>query len=636
MCGIAGYQGDYNESYLRAGLNSIGHRGPDASDTWFSPKERVGLGHCRLSIIDISSAANQPMKAASQPVCLTYNGELYNYKALKNELVKKGHHFSTNSDTEVLLNGYLEFGPDVLGKMEGIFAFAIWDGNKDLLFLARDEFGIKPLYYTQSAKGFAFSSELKSLCHDRELDKEIDAVTVASHLTYIWSPSPRTMFKSVKKLEPGNALIVKKGRVQKQWQYYVLPDGRVDKWRGDESTAIQEVRASVNAAVEKQMVSDVPVGAFLSGGLDSSAIVSIARKHTDKRFQCFTMDLKSTADKDKDGFAADLPYAKKVANHLDVDLNVIQVGSEIANQLEKVIWHLDEPQADPAAINTLLISELASQMGIKVLLSGAGGDDVFTGYRRHRALQFEKNWSFLPASVRNILANGSKLLSQNNNHTRRISKALNYAGLSDDPRLISYFYWMDPSVSCNLLSDEYKENINQSMISEDLLSGIQSLPGSATKLDKMLFLEKRYFLTDHNLNYTDKMTMANGVETRVPLLDPSLVRLAASLPDHLKQRGNVGKWIFKEAMRPNLPPEILFRPKTGFGAPIRDWLKNELFEFVRDHLSENAIRSTGIFSYREIAKLLKDDAAGRIDASYTILSILCIQIWHSKFKSFPY
>ena len=304
------------------------------------------------------------------------------------------------------------------------------------------------------------------------------------------------------------------------------------------------VRNALKTAVERQMVSDVPVGTFLSGGLDSSSITAFAGKNIigNKKLKCFTitMDDKSAI---KDGISADFPYAEKVAKHLNVDLETIHVGPEMADQLATMLYHLDEPQADPASLNTLFISRLAREHGIKVLLSGAGGDDIFSGYRRHWALTMEKYWSFFPTKIRKLISLTAKKIPDRNNFLRRVSKAFRYADLEGDSRIASYFNWLDPSLVNCLLSNELKSKLP---LINPLEQSLTNIPKKIPNLNKMLYLEQKHYLADHNLNYTDKMSMAAGVEVRVPLLDPDLVELAANLPIKLKQNGKESKWIFKK------------------------------------------------------------------------------------------
>ncbi|HBY55629.1 MAG TPA: asparagine synthetase B, partial [Coxiellaceae bacterium] len=329
----------------------------------------------------------------------------------------------------------------------------------------------------------------------------------------------------------------------------------------------------------------------------------------------------------QDGFVDDLPYAKKVAKFLDVDLNVVSVGPDIINSLEKMIYHLDEPQGDPASLNVLLISQLAKEQGMKVLLSGAGGDDIFTGYRRHYAITQERYWKWLPKAMRLGLQSLSRQLSQQYVFTRRLSKAFKYAGLDGNERLASYFYWLEPEWLKKILSHEILEKLSSFNPAQPLLSTLGNLNDETSILDKMLYLEGKHFLADHNLNYTDKMGMAAGVEIRVPLLDLDLVEFAANLPDHYKQRGHEGKWIFKKAMEGVLPNDVIYRPKTGFGAPLRYWLKNELKELVGDMLSTANLKKRGLFNPMGVQELISQDRQGIVDAAYPIFAILCVEMW---------
>lgn len=630
MCGIAGFHGRFLPDALKRMAERIAHRGPDDSGFFHAADHGVGLAHRRLAIIDLSPAGHQPMSDATGQVVIIFNGEIYNFKELRAELVVDGYAFRGHSDTEVLLNLYLQHGEAMLQKLNGVFAFAVWDGRTQSLFIARDGLGVKPLYYAETRSGLAFASEMKALLALPEVERKIDPYAVHLHLTYLWCPAPYTILEGVKKLPPGHAMQVRDGKIQRQWKYYELPyDQPIAQWSVEE--AARQVEQGVRAAVQRQMVADVPVGAFLSGGLDSSAVVAFAKEmNPDARLQCFTIGLKD-GSRGGDGFADDLPYAEKVAKHLGVDLHTVHVGPEMADQLGRMIYHLDEPLADPAPLNALFISQLAREHGIKVLLSGAGGDDIFTGYRRHYALQQERYWGWSPQWARRILAGGAQMLPAGRPQLRRLRKAFEYADLNADERLASYFYWAQPARLKSLLSADYRQQVGAREVSEPLLESLQEIPKDTPALNRMLFLESKYFLPDHNLNYTDKMSMAVGVEVRVPLLDLELVSLAARLPVEYKQHGREGKWIFKKAMEKYLPHEVIYRPKTGFGAPLRSWLHNELKPLVADVLSKESISRRGIFDADAVASLIRDDAAGKIDATYSIFSVMCIEMWCRRF-----
>jgi asparagine synthase (glutamine-hydrolysing) len=627
MCGITGFMalGDARQT-SQAMLRALSHRGPDDHGELAFPEQGVWLGHTRLSIIDLSQAAHQPMSARGHGIHIVFNGEIYNFRELRRDLEQGGAVFHSQSDTEVLLQLYLRDGEALLPKLNGIFAFAIYDEQRRTLFLARDQLGVKPFYYVQNAGGYAFASELKALLRSGWAEPKLNPAAVLAHLGCLWSPAPATLVEGVLKLEPGFAMTVKDGQAVRHWRYYDLP---YDQPKLDISAdqAALEVARAVQLAVERQMVSDVPVGAFLSGGLDSSAVVAFARNAVpSQRLQCFTIAV-NDGSTDDEGFATDLPYAQKVARHLDVDLHTVSVGPEMADRLNEMLYYLDEPSADPAALNALFISELARAHGIKVMLSGAGGDDIFTGYRRHYALQQERYWSWLPQPARAALAAGAARLPVHPPLLRRVGKALQYAGLNDDQRLASYFYWAPPEMVLGLLDPDFAAGLGADAMGAQLVASAANAPAGADPLSKMLYLECKHFLSDHNLNYTDKMGMLAGVEVRVPLLDPDLVALAARLPNAYKQNGRVGKWIFKRAMEPHLPHDVIYRPKTGFGVPLRGWLRTRLRPLVDDTLSAASIGKRGIFNAKAVHSLLERDRAGQTDGTYIIFALVCLELW---------
>ena len=372
------------------------------------------------------------------------------------------------------------------------------------------------------------------------------------------------------------------------------------------------------------MVADVPLGAFLSGGLDSSAVVAFA-KEQNPDIHCFTIE--SVGGRDE-GDTDDLPYARQVAKHLNVHLEVVKVhADDMAADLQRMVIQLDEPLADPAPLNVLYISQLARRHGMKVLLSGAGGDDLFTGYRRHRALQIDPYLSMLPPSLRQGLDSVSGALDQRRLWRRRLTKVFNGAGLDGDARIANYFAWSRKRDLMALYTPEFKSQLGEANAAAPMLDFLGHLPEETDALDKMLALEQRFFLADHNLTYTDKMSMAVGVEVRVPFLDLELVEFAQRIPLAYKQRGAVGKWVLKKAMEPYLPHDVIYRPKTGFGAPLRRWLGGALKPLAEDLLSPSSLRRRGFFDAAAVNALRQGDATGRVDASYTILSLMCIEIW---------
>ena len=623
MCGIVGLFGK-NLDRLPHANSCLAHRGPDDDGVFIDRDAGISLGQRRLSILDLSPLGHQPMISDDGRIVLVYNGEIYNFRELRTNLEDQGVSFKGNSDTEVLLNLYMTKGEGMLPLLNGIFAFAIWDSRSQELFIARDGLGVKPLYYSAEGEGFVFASEIKALLHLIPKEKALDIQAIHRYLTFLWCPGEGTPLKSVRKLLPGEAMVVQSGRVQKKWIWYELPFFRGIPEELNQSQSINGTTNHLRQAVHRQLISDVPLGAFLSGGLDSSAVVAFAReKNPDIR--CFTIE---TTGGQEVGMADDLPYARRVAKHLDVPLDVVTIdSSRMASDLERMVAQLDEPLADPAPLNVLYISQLAREKGIKVLLSGAGGDDLFTGYRRHRAVQLERLWNWLPYGIRAGMGRVTQGLDARKPLRRRLAKLFNGAHLEGDARLVNYFRWVDPSLLQQLYSENFQAELGGTDASEPLLEFLRPLSSDVSPLNRMLALEQRYFLSDHNLIYTDRMSMASGVEVRVPFLDLDLVDFAAGIPVKYKQRGSEGKWVLKKAMEPYLPHDVIYRSKTGFGAPLRCWMQHDLRELLGDLLSSESLSRRGLFSPKGVHQLIADNDSGKIDASYILLSLLCIELW---------
>jgi len=657
MCGIAGIWGKHRRENLERAIAALQHRGPDGEGIFEDRRCEVGLAHTRLSVLDPRPCSNQPMVSDDGKVVLVYNGEIYNFKELKEELfdnqegwvtggdvedVASSKPLTTNSekwwshsDTEVLLRFYLYYKEKkqpftkMLKKLNGIFAFAIWDAESEELTLARDAFGVKPLYYAITPGRFVFGSEIKAMLYLLAGEAETDKRSLDKYLTYLWCPGDGTPDKRIRKINPGKFIRVKNGNIVEQKRWYQLPVFRIlTQSSSSEHKLAKETAKHLGQAVRRQMVSDVPLGAFLSGGLDSSAVVAFARE-VDQKISCFTIDAGETG---QEGFAEDLPYARMVADYLKVNLEVIKVRpEELVAGLEDMVYHLDEPLADPAPLNVLFISRLARRNGIKVLLSGAGGDDVFSGYRRHRALGWLRDLNCLPHSLRKALAQAAKRLPQNVSMTRRLTKFLGAGCLEDDHQLVELFRWMGKNELTSLYSKSFREALGDSLAEQPMIEFLAGIPNDASPLDRLLALEQRFFLADHNLLYTDKMSMAEGVEVRVPFLDIELVEFAARIPDYMKQRGHEGKWILKKAMEPFLPREVIYRPKSGFGAPLRRWLKVEMRDWLADILSVSRLKDRGLFEPAAVQRLIQDNQSGRVDAAYTLFSLACIEIWCQRF-----
>jgi asparagine synthase (glutamine-hydrolysing) len=616
-------------------LGALTHRGPDDSGVFEDPGAGIGLAHTRLSILDLSPFGHQPMLSDDGRVVLVFNGEIYNFRELRAELEVQGHRFKGESDTEVLLHLYLawcERGGDLaetLRRLNGIFALALWDAVRGALLLARDALGVKPLYYCAEAGRFVFASEIKALLPLIGAPGSLDAVALHRYLSFLWCPGDATPAQDIKKLSPGELMWVRDGGIEEKTVWYRLPAFRPVASGMTEAAAVRGTEQHLRQAVHRQMVADVPVGAFLSGGLDSSSVVAFARE-VNPNIRCFTIESVGGAEA---GTADDLPYARRVAEHLGVSLEVVRVdaAARMARDMEGMVAQLDEPLADPAPLNVLYISRLAREHGMKVLLSGAGGDDLFTGYRRHRALMAERYWDWLPRPVRRGLADLSAGLDQRWAWGRRLRKAFDGAAMEGDARLVNYFVWSRRDDLLPLYTPEFRAAVGEAEAGAPMLDFLADLPSGLTPLERMLALEQRFFLTDHNLTYTDKMSMAAGVEVRVPFLDLDLVEFAQRIPIRFKQRGSEGKWVLKKAMEPYLPHEVIYRPKSGFGAPLRRWMRFELREWLGDVLGETSLRRRGLFDPAAVQRLIAANDGGRVDASYTLLSLLCIELWCRRF-----
>ena len=650
MCGIAGYFifKKIKEKWVPdlAKSNSLlKHRGPDDSGYYFSPTTPMGLTHTRLSILDISSAGHQPMLSKDKNTVIAFNGEIYNFKELRDFLDKNSDiKWESNTDTEVLLNLYIYIKQNdqtfdfFLKKLNGIFSIAIWDQSTQNLLLARDPFGVKPLYYFLNQNGIAFASEIKALIPlipslksiSRNSFGDLDLQAINRYLTFLWCPGDSTPIQTIKKLEPGYMASVSKdfNNDFHKWYFPSLFVSDRIKVKESKDEIISQTERLLRIAVHRQLISDAPLGSFLSGGLDSSSIVKLASEIV-PGIPCFTIQLSS---KSNDGFADDLPYAKIVAKHLNVPLEIVSINSDLlARSIERMILTLEEPLADPAALNVFYISQFAREQGIKVLLSGAGADDIFTGYRRHIAIKNEYLWKWIPSNLRSLTKQVSLGLPSNRTFLRRIKKALSGSHLDGINSLINYFRWIERNDLEKLYSKEFKHAVGDFETELPMVDYIKNFPADSDKISQVLSLEQRFFLTDHNLNYTDKMSMLAGVEVRVPFLDYELVDYVSGIPSKYKQKGNQGKWILKKIMEPYLPKQVIYRSKTGFGVPLRRWLCFELEDWLNETLSVNRLQSRGIFDPQEVQKLISQNKLGNVDATYTLFSLACVEIWCQYF-----
>lgn len=624
MCGIAGIISPNASNYIEMMTDVIAHRGPDDSGVF--SENNIALGHRRLSIQDLSSNGHQPMYSLDGNYVLTYNGEIYNHWDIREKLKDK-YTFKSNSDTETLLYGFQEYGLSLFNMLNGIFAFAILNRETRDLVLVRDQFGVKPLYYFHQDDCLLFSSEIKSMLNYPGFNKEINQDSILSYLYFLWSPGEMTPFKHCKKLLPGHYLKINLSNPNEYiiTQYYEIPFNGIYDIR-TENDWIDLLDEKLTKAVQRQLLSDVPLGFFLSGGLDSSLIVALAKKLSpESKFKCFT--IQTEVNSSREGFEDDLGYAKKVAKILNLDLEIVDSDINIVRDFDKMIYYLDEPQADPAPLNISNICERARSQGYLVLLGGTAGDDLFSGYRRHQSLYYDEKISAIPYFFKKKLFDFSTILSYKNAFSRRVKKiSQSYKFKERKFQMASLYGWL----SIERVKSLFKENVKFDP-NAFLVQSLNKIPDEHSSLNQMLYWDIKYFLTDHNLNYTDKMSMMHGVEVRVPFLDIELVNFSTTIPPHLKLKGLTTKYLLKKVAERYLPMEIIYRPKTGFGAPVRNWVIDELRETIKDRLSKSQVDRGLLFLFGEIENLIQENKIGKIDASYTIWSLLAIDSWITQF-----
>jgi asparagine synthase (glutamine-hydrolysing) len=625
MCGICGKLNfDQNSSVdlalIRTMLDTIRHRGPD--DAGFYTARQVGLGHRRLSIIDLNTG-HQPLSNEDGTVWIVFNGEIYNYRDLRTFLLSKGHVFKTQTDTEVIVHLYEEFGPQCLEKLRGMFAFAIWDDKTKTLFLARDRVGIKPLYYCQTSKSLVFASEIKAILADPAVPREIAPEIIDRFLTFHYLPGEDTLLNGIQKLSPGWYLLAQAGKTELR-QYWDLqfPESPRSLSLREAEDELLELLAE---AVELHMIADVPVGVLLSGGVDSTAMLSLAAERTDKEISSYTVGFSDTDVTDE------RPYARLAAKtygstHYDTTIS----HQDFLDFLPRYVWHMEEPVCEPPAVALYYVSKLAKQH-VKVLLSGEGGDEAFAGYSNYRNLLWlERLKRVLPplngAAARGLAAANSWLRSP------VIAK---YAPLVN-ARFPEYYYSRTSNpfrYNGNGLGGLYSTDFLASIDREHTLQpmrGLQANVRGLNPLDAMLYIDTKSWLPDDLLIKADKMTMANSLELRVPLLDHKVLEFAASLPAHFKVHGFTTKYILKEALKNRIPARILDRRKVGFPVPYESWLRKESRSWVHEVLFDRTTTDRGYFATSAIRELLaRDEAVGGY--SKTIFSLVTLELWHRTF-----
>jgi asparagine synthase (glutamine-hydrolysing) len=647
MCGIAGLISLDPEQRLSAMLQTIEHRGRDDEGVWTSDPiddsgRRACLGHRRLAIIDTSRAGHQPMLSADGRYVITFGGEIYNYRELREELGSKGHAFRTKTDTEVLLTAFAEWGKECLPRLNGMFHFAVWDNRERTLTLARDHVGIKPLYYfhkpaTDTQAGLLiFSSEVKAILASGLVERALDPEALNQFLTFLWAPDPNTLLRGIKTLPPAHALTFRDDEISLQEWWDVsfddIEEGRSEAWWQEQTLE------TLDSVVKMEMVADVPLGSFLSGGIDSSGIVAMMKRHSEgRRVSTYTVGIESE-DLRYDIIPDDIEWARRVNQHLDTDYHEIMLQPSVAELLPKLVYHMDEPAID-MAIPSYLVSQAARET-LRVMLSGMGGDEVFAGYPRQLAMKIAGAFDPLPTTVRRPLM---QTLMKTIEHglpgglpgrltapLRNAKKFARSAGLDFEERYLGYGTYFTDEAKQRLYSDELREatrGLDAYAAHRRYFARVKN----AAPLNRLLYVDLKTFLPCLNLITTDKTSMAANLEVRVPFLNRRMIEFAARMPPDLKLRGFKRKYILKRALEKVLPRDVVWRKKAGFGAPIRSWLRGALRPLVEELLSDEVIRKRGLFRPEEIKRLIDQNLSGREDFNLQVFQLLNLEIWQRQF-----
>lgn len=625
MCGICGKlmldpEAHVRQSLLKGMADAIRHRGPD--DEGFYISGQIGLGFRRLSIIDLSGG-HQPLSNEDGTVWIVFNGEIYNYRILRQELISKGHIFKTKSDTEVIVHLYEEYGTECVQKLRGMFAFALWDGIGKTLFLARDRVGIKPLYYYLNRHFLSFGSEIKAIISDPAVEREVDPAMIDRFLTYFYVPGKQTPLRNLFKLEPGHALVVRDGRC-KTWRYWDLEFTSETNHHSSRELEHQLVEL-LDETVQLHMISDVPIGFLLSGGIDSTAMLSFAARKTDEPISTYTIGFSSDDVVDERPFAR-LAAKRFGAKHYEMSIS----PEEFATFLPNYVWHMEEPVCQPPAVALYYVSKLASQH-VKVLISGEGGDEAFAGYENYRNLFWFEQIKSILGPLRRPVGWGMSLLGQMfrsrvlAKYGPRMNVGFEQYYLSRTSSPFGFF----TRESANLYSAEMAHNVDNGH-SVSVTQQYLARAADYSLINKMLYVDTNTWLPDELLIKADKMTMANSVELRVPLLDHKVLEFAARLPRNQKVRGWTMKYLLKKALRGHVPDEILFRRKAGFPVPYESWLRNNLREWVSGVLLDRKTLSRGYFKENAIEEIIRRNLNAP-QYSKEIFSLVVLELWHRSF-----
>jgi len=625
MCGICGIVNSSDEFAIERMNESLAHRGPDDSGVVRLAENRVDLGHRRLSIIDLSPRGHQPMSNTDGSVWITFNGEIYNYRELRS--LFPSHHFRSESDTEVIIHLYEEKGTDAFALLNGMFALALYDSRRRSLFLVRDQLGIKPLYYTDSNGRLIFGSEIKAILASNYYSASVDWQAASDFFTYLFVPSPQTIFAGIKQLPAAHWLeydLAKRtiARIEKYWTVDGSGSGSSS---GSVEDAREELRILMTDAVRAQMVSDVPLGAFLSGGIDSNVIVGLMAKANSKPVKTFTVFFNEEGVDYYDERAG----ARRIAERFGTDHRELEIDLSHPEEMLDLVDYFDQPFGNATLYLTYLLSQKTREY-VTVALTGAGGDELFGGYPRYRAVQAARMLRYVPRSAARAALAGLSLWPDdfNNRGLHRVRLLLD--GLDSNParQYMRWVYYLDRDRKSRLLRHESNTELPAERILEQHL---KQIPACWDEGNRYSFLDVETFLCDNLLEYSDKMSMAHALELRVPFLDPRLVELAFKIPFSQKLHNGESKWILKHAFSDLIPAENLSAPKKGFNVPLGFWMRGKLDRLFDERLPRSYVEQEGIFNYDYLVKLREEHRRGQRDNAYELFGVLMFDTWYRKY-----
>ena len=620
MCGIAGIlnlekNNPGRPELLEGMLRTIIHRGPDEDGSLVD--HELVMGMRRLSIIDLADG-KQPIQNEDGRFSVILNGEIYNYIELRKDLESRGHQFRTNSDTEVIVHLFEEHGEDCVQHLRGMFGFAIWDHQQRELFIYRDRMGIKPLYYVLDAnRRLAFGSEIKCLLSLPDVSADIDHAALNEYLSLKYVPAPRTLFKGIHSLPPGHMIRVRESRVEVR-RYWDLSFAKKQEFANEEE-CIEALLAKLRESVRLRLRSDVPFGAFLSGGLDSSIIVALMSERLDQPVNTFSAGFSGADGQDE------LPYARQVADKFGCNHHEVLIGSDdFLSLADKVMLHLELPISDQATVATHMVARLARQH-VKMVLTGEGGDELFAGYARYVGEQYSSKAKWFPRPLRGLARMAVSKLPG----LRRQKIALHALMQNDEvARFSNWFPLFNGDLKAKVVSQQLAPMMTNKV--ESIAEHLGNCDGSSA-LERMLYVDSKLWLPDYLLLRGDKLTMANSIEGRVPLLDHELVEFACGLPDEMKLNGKTRKYLLKKVGERLLPKEIIYRKKQGFPIPIENWLRKEAKEMMQDLLAPETLSRRGLFDPKVVSQLMANHISGYADHSTELWGVMSIELWMKNF-----